>query len=729
MPDFLDNSGPGPGDDLVSLRQQLDEAQREVARLKPLESKVARLMRTLAQSEVERQTLIISERQAREARDLVAESTFWRATGPLRLGIALLRAPRRGGWREVPRVLAGWMAESRAEQWQLAAARIVRLADHSRAELPDRALDDEHYKRWVLECDTRSPADRAAISKRIALLRRRPRISIVLPVHNTPEDCLRAAIASVTNQLYGDWELCIADDASTGAHVRTILEEACRDDRVRCTYRAANGGISAATNSALQLANGEFVTFLDHDDLLAETALYEVVEALNQHPDAEVLYSDEDRLLEQGEARRSPYFKPDWDPDLLLGQNFVCHLAVYRLELVRRLGGLRLGFEGSQDHDLILRAAAVLDARHIQHIPAVLYHWRLGRAESFSSTHLDQCVTASRRAVEDHLAARPDGQGAVVIPHPRGLPYHRVVWPLPASPPLVSVIIPTRDQAPLLRRCVNGLLHRTDYEPIEVLLVDNGSRDADALALLEELSRDPRVRVLRDEGPFNYSRLNNRAAAEARGDVLLLLNNDIDVLQSDWLREMVSHALRPDVGTVGARLLFEDRTLQHGGVVLGVGDFFGGPGIAGHAGLHTPAEKDGYFCQLRLTRSVAANTAACLAVRRELYLRVDGLDEVNLPVSFNDIDFCLRIRELGLRNVWTPFAELLHLESASRGKDIAAAKAARAHQEMKYMRFNWAPVLDHDPYYNANFRRIDPHHRLPIPGRRVPPWRDPGEDL
>jgi GT2 family glycosyltransferase len=303
------------------------------------------------------------------------------------------------------------------------------------------------------------------------------------------------------------------------------------------------------------------------------------------------------------------------------------------------------------------------------------------------------------------------------------LPYHRVIWPLPPVMPLVSVVIPTRDQADLLRRCLDGILHRTDYEPLEIILVDNGSRDAEALALLVELERDSRVRVLRDDGPFNYSRLNNRAVQLAQGEVVLLLNNDTDVLHQDWLREMVSHAVRPDVGTVGARLLFEDRRVQHGGVVLGVGDFLDGPGVAGHFGLFSAEAEDGYFCELRLTRTVSANTGACLAFRKEVYMRVGGLDEINLAVSFNDVDFCLRVRELGLRNVWTPFAELLHLESASRGTDRLVAKAPRAHQEMKYMRFNWAPILDHDPYYNAHFSRLDPDHRLPIPGRRSAPWR------
>jgi GT2 family glycosyltransferase len=444
--------------------------------------------------------------------------------------------------------------------------------------------------------------------------------------------------------------------------------------------------------------------------------------ALNDHPEADIVFSDEDRF-DVGRGRHGPYFKPGWDPDLILGQNAVSHLGVYRRELLERIGGFRVGFEGSQDHDLVLRAAAATSDDRVHHIPAVLYHWRQRGDASFSDTQLERCVRAARQAIIEHLEKLPGGRGVEVLPHPTVPSYHRIRWPLPDEPPKVSVIVPTRNRAKLLERCMDGVLRQTDYPTLEVLIVDNGSDEQAALDLLRRLSADGRVRVLLDDAPFNYSALNNRAAHEATGEILLLLNNDIEVRDGGWLREMVSHVLRPGVGTVGARLLYADGTLQHAGVVLGTGSFDGGPGVAGHFGYGEPAAAPGYFAHSVLTRTVCANTAACLAVRREVFLEVGGLDEVNLPISFNDVDFCLRVRERGLRNVWTPFAELLHLESASRGKDVTPEQQERANRECRYMRDRWGALLDADPYYSANFSRIDHMYRLPRPGRRLPPWR------
>jgi GT2 family glycosyltransferase len=420
------------------------------------------------------------------------------------------------------------------------------------------------------------------------------------------------------------------------------------------------------------------VTFLDHDDVLAEKALFEIALELNDHPTADIIFSDEDRFDHQSGVRHSPYFKPDWDPDLILSQNFVCHLSVFRHSVIKEIGGFRQGFEGSQDHDLVLRASRATSTERIRHIPSVLYHWRLRGNASFSDTQLQQCLSASRRAVQEHLRLIPGGEGAFVLPHPTVPNYHQIQWPLPTFLPKVSIIIPTKDGANLLRVCTHGVLYETDYENIELLIVDNGSSEASAVALLEELSVLPHVRILRDERPFNYSALNNLAAHAATGEILLFLNNDVKIINPKWLKEMVSHVLRPGIGTVGARLLYENETIQHAGVALGVGDFGGGPGVAGHFGLKESRYSTGYFAHSVLARTVCASTAACLVVRREIFLRFGGFDEIHLPVSFNDVDFCLRLREAGWRNVWTPFAELLHLESATRGDDDSPQKKARA---------------------------------------------------
>ena len=671
---------------------------------------------------------------------VVLGSTSWRLTGPVRTALGLMPPGARHLVRRTIR-LAYWTATfqlpARWRAWKEAQRRPALLpatpsplqvsaAPADTPPLPPlgSAMDRSFYARWVEECDRLTVKDRLMIRGHIQRFRRQPMISVLLPAYNTPAELLREAIASVRAQLYPVWELCIADDASTQVHVRDIIEDACaKDARIRSVRRAHNGHISAASNSALELAQGEYVALLDHDDILAERALYEIVAALDRHPDTDVVFSDEDRL--QDGVRHSPHFKPGWDPDLLLGQNSVSHLGVYRTSLLREIGGFREGYEGSQDHDLALRAIRVAGSERVKHVPAVLYHWRLRGDGSFSDTQLARCVDASRRAVSEYVRALPGGEGAQVVANPFISSFHRVVWPLPDELPKVTAIIPTRDKAHLLAMCMRGLLNSTEYGNLEVLIVDNGSSEPDALRLLDEMEADPRVRVLRDGRPFNYAALNNCAAREATGEFLLLLNNDIEVTDAGWLREMVSQALRPGVGTVGAKLLYPDGRIQHAGVVLGVGSFDGGPGIAGHFGHNEPKESVGYFGHSALQRTVSANTAACLVVRRAVFLEVGGFDEANLPIAFNDVDLCLRIGQRGLRHVWTPFAELLHHESASRGKDHSPENIARSDSENHHMRKAWGVLLDSDPFFNPNFSRTDHTHQLPRPGRRVPSWRLP----
>lgn len=560
------------------------------------------------------------------------------------------------------------------------------------------ALPRIGYADWIASHEALSDEDRARIRAEVAAWDAPPLLSVVMPAYETREALLRAAIASVQAQLYTHWELCIADDASPSAHVaRTLAELAAADPRIRWVRREVNGNISAASNTALGLARGEWVVLMDHDDLLPEFALHRIADEIRRHPEAAVIYSDEDKVDERG-VRSEPYFKADFDPDLLLSQNMISHLGAYRRDVLERIGGFREGFEGSQDHDLALRAVGAAGAAAVRHIPAVLYHWRQGAAaSSFSESQIERCVDAARRAISEALAAA--GSRAQVVPNPLVRVYHRIVHPLPEPAPLVSVIVPTRDRGELLGACMEGLLHGTDYPRIEVLIVDNESTDPGTLALLARLAEDPRVRVLPVPGAFNYSRLNNLAVAEARGEVLLLLNNDIEVIEPGWLREMVSHAVRPEIGAVGAKLLYPDDTVQHAGVLLGIG--WPG-GVAGHCFPNARREDPGPFGLLAVTRSVSAVTAACLAVRRSLYQEVGGLDEEGLKVAFNDVDFCLRLRERGYRNLWTPFALLYHKESASRGSDQRGEKAKRFEGEVAIMRARWGAALDDDPYWNPN---------------------------
>lgn len=588
-----------------------------------------------------------------------------------------------------------------------------------------RTEPERDYDRWVREYDTLTDDDRTAIRAHIGRLGRLPLISVVMPAYETSERLLREAVASVQAQLYPNWELCVADDASPSGTVAQVLREvAASDPRIKWIRRDVNGHISAATNSALALAKGEFVALMDHDDLIPEQALYEVAVELDARPDADLVFSDQDLLNAEGK-RYTPYFKTGWNPDLMLGHNAVSHFGVYRRALVERVGGMRVGFEGSQDYDLALRIAAASDPARIRHIPAVLYHWRImDEPASFSQTRLDRCVDAARRAIRDHLRALGGAAAAAeVLPAPALPSWSRVRWPLPDPAPRVSLIVPTRDRAEMLARCVAGLLHRTDYPDLELLIADNGSVEPETFAFFDRLRRDSRVRVLPMPGPFNYSALNNAAVREATGQVLVLVNNDIDVIEGGWLREMVSQALRPEVGAVGAKLLYADGTVQHGGVLLGMGSFDGGPGVAGHAGVRTAREEVGYFGSMALARNFGAVTAACMALRREVFDQIGGFDETNLPVSFNDVDLCLRIGERGLRMVWTPFAELYHLESVSRGSDASPENKERAAQECCYMRARWGEVLDADPFFNPNFAREGVYPTLAFPPRRVKPWR------
>jgi GT2 family glycosyltransferase len=555
-----------------------------------------------------------------------------------------------------------------------------------------RKSSNASYEAWVHRYDSVTPAARTMFTRRAARLVERPTFSILLPVFQTPERWLRRCLDSVLQQAYGEWELCVADDASTAPHVRCVLEEyAARDPRIRICFRNDNGHIVAASNTALSMARGDYVGLLDHDDELRPHALLEMAEALAADPGLALLYSDEDKIDEHG-RRFDPYFKPDWNLDLLLGQNYVCHFTVIRADLVREAGGFRAGFEGSQDHDLILRCTRALSAQQVRHIPKVLYHWRaIPGSTALHRDAKDYAADAGARAVAEHL--RDVGSDAQVELLEQG--HYRVRWPLPQPPPLVSLIVPTRDRPELLRTCIESLLSLTRYPDFEILVVDNQTADSEALAYLDDLRRRNRVVVLDYDAPFNYSAINNWAAARARGSVLGLVNNDIEVISPDWLSEMVSQAMRPGVGAVGAMLYYPDDRIQHAGVILGLG------GIANHAYVGEPAGFPGHGGRARVAQAMSAVTGACLIVRKNVYEQVGGLDE-RLQVAFNDIDFCLRLGEAGYRNVWTPFAALYHHESASRGSDESGEKRERFLREIALMEQRWGRLLERDPAYNPN---------------------------
>ncbi len=554
---------------------------------------------------------------------------------------------------------------------------------------PAYSKEMSFYDEWLTFYD--GPNQHKNIAKFLSRVQWQPCISIVMPTYNSNINYLSRAIASVRNQSYQNWQLCIADDASEDEKLLNFLRKLEKEEGVDLIFREKNEHIAAATNSALSLAKGEFITFLDHDDELHIHALATVVAYLNENQDLDLLYSDEDKI-DQYNNRSDPFFKPDWSPDLLLSQNYICHLAIYRRDFLKRLHGMRVGTEGAQDYDLALRAAE--STNKIQHIPHVLYHWRaVPGSTALQANEKNYAHERAENSIEQALRRR-NIDGAVME---TGLGvYHRIRYALPSAHPFVSIIIPTRDRIDLLAVCIDGLLNKTNYQNFEIIVVDNNSQKKETLNYLEEIQQAENIRVLSFPGEFNYSAINNFAVARSSGEVVVFLNNDIEIIQDDWLRELVSHAIRPGVGAVGCRLYYPDDHVQHDGIIIGIG------GVAGYAHPHMERYDSGEFGRSRIIRNYSAVTAAALAVKKSIFNEVAGLDEKNLAVAFNDVDFCLRVMEAGYRNLYTPFAELYHHESVSRGPDTDPKKAARFEKEALYMKKRWGPIIQDDPFYNPN---------------------------
>jgi GT2 family glycosyltransferase len=556
---------------------------------------------------------------------------------------------------------------------------------------PDMGDIERDYPAWIALHDRIDDETRRAIMADIARMPHPPLISVLMPVFNPRPDQLRQAIDSVRDQFYPWWELCIGDDASTDQAVIDILRDAAgRDHRIKLVRRAQNGHISAASNSALRLATGVFVALLDHDDVLPPHALHEVALRVVAQTDADIIYADEDHIDDHG-RRSHPYFKPDWNPDLMLGQNLISHLGVYRRSLVERIGGFRTGFEGSQDYDLALRMVAETSPDRIVHIPKVLYHWRQGAAEStFSEAAHDRCVENGRRAIREFVTrTQPDAR---VEPAPFITAWTRVVYPVPDPAPLVSVIVSGGLSAETLLDCIGFLRDRTDYPALEILIA------AEAAGIRDELARDPRVRDprIRDQRvrdqPVRLVAGPNQAAEAAQGSLLLLLDAELCPNDRFWLREMVSHAIRPGVGAVGAKLLCPEGTVRHAGIAVG-----------GRAVTFTPflgrhRVQTGYFGHLQLTRDVAAVSGKCLMVRRQAFLDVGGLDEILSVAAFGDVDLCLKLAESGYRTVWTPYAELTIRDETPRQR----SQAAQFTRAVACMRQRWGHKLEADRFWSPN---------------------------
>jgi glycosyltransferase involved in cell wall biosynthesis len=531
----------------------------------------------------------------------------------------------------------------------------------------------------------------------------KPTISIIMPVYNIDEIWLRKAIDSVLAQLYPHWELCIVDDASTKAHVRMTLEEyARRDNRIRVHYLASNKGMAIAYNEALSLATGEFIGTLDHDDELTQDALYENVKLLNANPNLDMIYSDEDKI-DVNNHRSQPFFKPDYCPDLLLSLNYICHFTIFRRSIVTQIGGFRAGFDGSQDYDLILRF--IQETQSIAHIPRILYHWRqVSGSVAAGSDAKPYAYSSGQKALTDYLERN---QIAGSVETACFLGSYRVKRAI-ISPEQVSILIPFKDKADILSKCVSSILEKTDYQNYEIVLINNQSTEESTYDYLDSLAKIPKIRLLNYGEPFNFSAINNFAAQQAAGHYLLLLNNDTEVISEEWLSAMIEHGQRSEVGIVGAKLLYPNRTIQHAGIVMGLGT--GEYAIAGHAFRHFSWEHEGYFGFANLIRNYSAVTGACMLVRKAVYEELGGLDEEHLTIAFNDVDFCLRAREKGYLVVYTPYALLYHHESLSRGNDndlkiTDPSKYERVIAELAYMESRWKTYIDNDPFYSKHLTR------------------------
>lgn len=548
------------------------------------------------------------------------------------------------------------------------------------------------YEQWIQENEQDDPK---IIKKEIEEFALKPKISIVMPVYNVDEIWLSKCIDSVKNQYYENWELCMADDCSPKPHVRPLLEKyAAEDNRIKVTFREKNGHICEATNSALSLATGDYVGLLDNDDELAPFALYEVVKCINDNPTVDLIYSDEDKIDANGK-RMDAVFKSDWSPDILMGTNYICHFGVYRRSIIEEIGGFRKGYEGAQDYDLVLRFTEKTD--QIMHVPRILYHWRmLETSTAVNQDSKDYAFEAGRKAVQDALNRRGI-KGSVS--HGPGLGLYEADYEV-MKEDMVSVIIPTRDGYEDLKKCIDSIVQKTTYANYEIIIADNGSRDERVLALFEQYKNElkEKLTVFPIDIPFNYSKINNEAVKIAKGKYLLFLNNDTEVIAPDWMRKMVSYAQFDRIGAVGAKLCYADNTIQHAGVIMGLG------GVAGHSHLNYPRNDFGYFGRLAINCDYSAVTAACMMVKRSDFDAVGGFNE-ELTVAFNDVDLCLKLLQLHKNNVYLHQVELYHYESKSRGLEDTIEKQARLNQESSYMYQHWKNYIDNDPYYNPNLTR------------------------
>lgn len=534
-----------------------------------------------------------------------------------------------------------------------------------------------------------------------------PLISVAVPAYRTPEKFLVQMIDSLLAQTYGNWELCIANGSPEDGAMKKVLEEYTKkDSRIRVSELTENKGIAGNTNAALEMARGEFVGLLDHDDLLAPNALYEIVRALDEDRTLDAVYTDEDKVTTELDEHFQPHLKPDFNLDLLRSNNYICHFFVVRRSIVQKVGGFRQEFDGAQDHDFIFRC--IETAEKVGHIPEILYHWRTHKASTADNPASKMyAFDAGKRAIEAHLK-RTGTEGTVS--HTPDLGFFRVKYPVQGQP-LVSIIIPNKDEKETLKACIDSIREKTEYPNYEIIIVENNSTTDEIFQYYKELSQDPRIRLLRWKKEFNYSAINNYGVRHANGEYLLFLNNDVTVITPGWIRELLGVCQRPEVGAAGVKLIYPDDTIQHAGCVIGLG------GIAGHMFVDMPANRTGYLHKASILQDMSAVTAACMMMKRTAFEEAGGFTE-KLSVAFNDVDLCLKVRKNHKLIVYDPYVRLYHMESKTRGAEDNKEKVRRFQEEIEYMRCQWIDILKKgDPYYNKNLSLTKWNYSLrPLPG-------------
>lgn len=521
----------------------------------------------------------------------------------------------------------------------------------------------------------------------------KPKISIITPVYNPPLKYLILCLESVIKQSYQNWELCLADDCSTNPEIKKILNTYVKKDhRIKVIYRSHNGHISQASNSALKIATGEFIALLDHDDELAPQALYQIVKLLNVKPNADLIYSDEDKLEING-IHTEPSFKPDWSPEMFLSTNYLCHLTLIRKSLVNKINGFTKGLEGSQDYDLFLRITEI--TQNIFHIPDILYHWRKipGSTAAVYSTK-NYANQASIKSLKNHIQ-RTKTKATVINGIKQGT--FRIIYQI--STPLISIIIPNKDNVNYLQKCIESIIQKSTYKNYEIIIIDTGSLNSKTFNYYQKLKSNSKIKLLNWDKEFNFSQVNNFAVKKSAGDYLLFLNNDTEIITPDWIESMLQLAQKKEIGAVGCKLIFKNDDIQHAGVFLGVG------GIANHNFYRLPDKISQPFPLLNskdMIRNFTAVTGACLLINKEKFLSADGFN-TNFKIAYNDIDLCLRLNQLGYRNVYTPFTKLYHYQSVSISKNRDQSQFKK---EQELMTTRWGNIIKNDPFYNPNLKEI-----------------------